>query len=385
MSRLVFEEVAPEEEARRRAAEAPRPGEADRIKARHRRAVAIWLLILAALVALVAMVGAATRLAEAGLSIVEWAPVKGILPPLSEAGWLAEFEKYKQIPQYAEVNHWMELEDFKTIYWWEWGHRLLGRLVGLVYIVPFIFFAVKKWIPAGYMGRILLFGALGAFQGLLGWWMVSSGLSGRVSVAPYRLMAHLGLAALVFMLMLWTALSLWRPEYELLAARRGRAKGLLAFAGATLSLLSLQVLVGALVAGLDAGRQYSDWPLMGGRFFPAEGAAVSPFWRNFFEDAATTQFLHRMLAYCFIGMAVVFWMRARRSGHAEIRRRASWVLGLTLAQVLLGVTILTHGMPFWLAVGHQVLAFTLMAAFIWAKHEIAYPREERVARASGRV
>lgn len=383
MSRLVFEEVAPEEEARRRAAEAPKPGEADRVRARQRRALAIWLFVMAALVALVAAVGAATRLAEAGLSITEWEPIKGILPPFSEAAWLAEFEKYKLIPQFTELNHQMTLAEFKGIYWWEWAHRLVGRLLGVAFFIPFVFFAVKKWIPQGYMGRLILFGALGAFQGVLGWWMVSSGLEGsdRVRVAPYRLMAHLGLAALLFMFMLWTALSLLRPAHELLAARRRRNKGLMAFAGATLTLLSIQVLAGALVAGLQAGWQYSDWPMMGGRFFPEEGAALAPFWRNFFEDPATTQFLHRMLAYCFIGMAIVFWMRARRAGHAEIRRRANWVLGLTAVQVLVGVTILTHGMPFWLSVGHQVFAFALMAAFIWAKHEVAYPREEKIARA----
>lgn len=383
MSRLVFEEVAPEEEARRRAAEAPKPGEADRIRARRRRAVAIWLFVMAALVALVAAVGAATRLAEAGLSITEWEPIKGILPPFSESAWLAEFAKYQKIPQFTELNHQMTLEEFKGIYWWEWGHRLVGRLLGVVFFVPFVIFAVKKWIPPGYMGRLLLFGALGAFQGLLGWWMVSSGLEGsdRVRVAPYRLMAHLGLAALLFMFMLWTALSLLRPAHELLAARRRRNKGLMAFAGASLTLLSIQVLAGALVAGLQAGWQYSDWPLMGGSFFPAEGAALQPFWRNLFEDPATTQFLHRILAYCFIGVMIVFWMRARRAGHAEIRRRANWVLGLTAVQVLIGVTILTHGMPFWPSVGHQVFAFALMAAFIWAKHEVAYPREEKIARA----
>jgi len=260
------------------------PGAANGEKLANRGRIRLWQFILAALVVLIVVVGGMTRLTDSGLSITEWNLVTGVLPPLSTEGWVSEFAKYQKIPEF-ELNK-PTMEEFKVIYWWEWGHRFIGRVIGLVFIIPFVWMLVKKTIPAGWTKRLLIPGILIGIQGIIGWWMVSSGLAGsdRVDVAPYRLAVHLGLAFVIFCLLVWNVFCLGDEEHELLAARRRRFKPQLGFGGLTVMLIFVQVICGAMVAGLDAGRGYTDWPLMQGSFFPPNDT-----------PEAIWQFIHRMV------------------------------------------------------------------------------------------
>ena len=233
-----------------------------------RKGIFIWLMILALLVAIMVLVGGATRLTDSGLSITEWAPVMGAVPPLSAADWDAAFAAYQETTEFKDQNNWMTLADFKPIYWWEWGHRFLGRFIGLVWFIGFVWFLARRAIPEGWTGRLLLPGILGGVQGALGWWMVASGLTDRLDVAPYRLAAHLGLAFVIFALLLWYALRIRKDSVEILQARRRRESGLMGWTAILGVLVFVQILSGALVAGLDAGRGYVDWPLMEGNFLP---------------------------------------------------------------------------------------------------------------------
>ena len=254
------------------------------------RPVAIWLFIVAAMVFAMVVVGGATRLTDSGLSITEWKPIMGALPPMSEQAWRESFELYKQIPQYQLVNPDMSLEAFKGIFWWEWAHRLLGRVVGMAFAIPFVVFLIRKDIPRRLIWRCAAMLGLGGLQGLIGWWMVSSGLSERVSVAPERLMTHLGLALALFVVLIWTALDAWNgsPRVEERSPWRGWA---LAFLGAVF----FQSLLGALVAGNDAGLVYNDWPLMNGRLFPSDYVGAG-FWGTLAHSQAAVQFNHRIFA-----------------------------------------------------------------------------------------
>ncbi len=258
-----------------------------------RPAIRVWLTAVAALMVLTLVVGGATRLTESGLSIVEWKPVTGVLPPLSQDAWQAEFAKYKQIPQYVRENRWMSLDDFKAIYWWEWSHRLLARLVGAAFLLPFLFFLWRGWIEPGLKARLwMLFGG-GALLGAVGWWMVSSGLAGRVSVSQYRLAFHLTLACAIYAAILWTARALQSRVVE-------PAPGRLRLTAASLAVLVLvQIYLGALVAGLDAGLVFNTWPHIDGALIPSAERLwfESPAWRNLFENTLTVQFDHRMVAY----------------------------------------------------------------------------------------
>src|SRR5215213_8864455 len=255
--------------------------------------VRVWLYAVAALMVLTLVVGGATRLTESGLSIVEWKPVTGVMPPLSQEAWQTEFGKYQQIPQYRELNRGMNLEEFKTIYWWEWSHRLLARVVGAVFLLPFVFFLWRGWIEPRLKARLwVLFGA-GATLGAVGWWMVSSGLAGRVSVSQYRLAFHLTLACAIYAAVLWTARGLASRAAEPVSARlRTTALGLAI-------LVLLQIYLGALVAGLDAGLVFNTWPQIDGAWIPSAERLwfESPGWRNLFENSLTVQFNHRMVAY----------------------------------------------------------------------------------------
>lgn len=369
--RAIFEDVS----GARSGAPAPAPAR----KRAARGAIAVWLLVLAALTAAMVLVGGLTRLTDSGLSITVWDPVMGAVPPLTEEDWQAAFEAYKGTTEFQEQNSWMTLEDFKPIFWWEWGHRLLGRLVGLVWAVGFLGFLVAGRIPRGWTGRLVLPGALGGVQGAVGWWMVASGLTGRLDVAPYRLALHLGLAFVIFMVLIWLALKVRLDEVALLKARRRRLPALMGLAGALTALVFLQVLAGALVAGTDAGRGYVDWPLMQGQFLPDEAFEMTPLWVNFFENPALTQFMHRMLGYFVLAFAIVFALRCGRSGHAATRNLGRWVGMVVLAQVLLGIVTVMHGSPMGIAAFHQAGALVVVALLMRAKFEIAYPREERIA------
>ena len=343
-----------------------------------RKGIFIWLMVLAALVAIMVLVGGATRLTDSGLSITEWAPVMGTMPPLSTADWEAAFAAYKQTTEFQEQNHWMTLADFKPIFWWEWAHRFLGRFVGLVWFIGVGWFLARRAIPDGWTGRLLLPGVLGGLQGALGWWMVASGLTGRLDVAPYRLAAHLGLAFIIFAVLLWLALRIRRDSVETLQARRRREAGLMGWTTVLGVLVFIQILSGALVAGLDAGRGYVDWPLMEGSFIPPESFDLSPVWLNIFENPALAQFDHRILAYLTAIIASFFMWRLGKSGHDKTRAWGRRVGIVVLAQVILGVATVMNAAPLSLALAHQALALALTGALVHARFEIAYPSEQKI-------
>ena len=326
--------------------------------------VALWLFAVAMLVVAMVIVGGATRLTGSGLSITEWRPVTGAIPPLSDAAWQAEFAKYKTIPQFSQVNAAMTLAEFKGIYWWEWAHRLLGRLVGVAYALPFFWFLWRREIPKRLVWRCWAMLGLGALQGLIGWWMVSSGLADRVSVAPERLTIHLGLALLLFILLFWTALDAWSGQPRQESVTRWRT-GALVFLAAAFA----QSLLGALVAGTDAGLIYNDFPFMGGRLIPADyfGADL---WRTIAHNQASVQLHHRLGAYgLFVGaivMAVMAWRTFYLAGQA--RGLAVFAAIAVTIQALIGVATLMSGVPLWLGVLHQFGAVVVLAvatAFAW--------------------
>ena len=327
---------------------------ATRDRAADRRVIALWLFAIAALVFLMVAVGGITRLTNSGLSIVEWKPVTGILPPMSEAAWTAEFEKYKAFPEYQKINRGMDLDGFKSIYWPEYWHRVLGRLIGFAFAVPFAVFFLTGRVERVLAPRLLLLFVLGGAQGALGWFMVKSGLVDRPDVSQYRLAAHLGLAVLLYWLILTTALQLWRPAPPV-AAPRG-----LAHAG--LGLVYLQILLGGLVAGLDAGLIYNTWPLMDGSVVPTHLIfSESPLWLNFFENVATVQFQHRVGAYIVTLVLLLLWWRSRSTALAGA---ANLVLAALALQMVLGVTTLLHVVPVPLAALHQLGALLLLSTLI---------------------
>jgi len=322
------------------------------------RLVAYWLFAMCALVALMVIVGGATRLTDSGLSIVEWRPVTGAIPPLSEADWLSEFEKYKTIPEYEEVNWGMSLAAFKEIYWWEWGHRFLGRLLGVAFLVPLISFAATKRIDGALGLKLCGLFVLGGAQGALGWWMVSSGFSERVDVSQYRLAAHLALAVLLFAAMLWIAL-------DLVSIRRNTASPLRAFAFALAAGVFLQMVLGAFVAGLRAGRTFNTWPLMDGKFFPEGYFHGAPGFGDLFETAAAAQFNHRVGAYFLACAAVWFYLAARGTA---IERRALLLLAAVALQIILGIVTVLAATPIALGLAHQAGALVVLAAALYAAH-----------------
>ncbi len=340
-------------------------------------AVALWLLAVAALVFLMVVVGGITRLTESGLSIVRWEPLSGILPPIGDSAWAAEFAAYRQSPQYQLVNTGMSLEDFKSIYFWEYVHRLLGRIIGLVFALPLLWFAWKRAIPGGYGWKLGLILALGTLQGAIGWWMVASGLVDRPDVSHIRLAVHLLTALTIFAATLWVALDLLR------AAREGPAPGVRMPTAAiwTLSLLFLQFLFGAYVAGLDAGYAYSSWPKMGDRWFPADAPMLEPFLRNFADNPIMVQFVHRWLAFAVAAAALVLARGAWRSGH---RQAAGVLVGAVTVQILLGIFTLLSGVELWIATSHQGMAVLLLAATLVAAHRLGEGPEAKALPLEGR-
>lgn len=342
-----------------------------------RRGIRLWLVALFLLVATMIAVGGLTRLTDSGLSITEWKPVTGAIPPLSEADWQAEFEKYKTIPEFQLQNSQMTLEEFKTIFWWEWGHRQLGRAIGLVWALGFAGFMAARAIPAGWTGRLLGLGVLGGLQGAIGWWMVSSGLEGtQVDVKSYRLATHLGLAFIILGLIAWYVFLLGRSETDLMQARRGAERKLVGLSTGLMHFAFLQILLGALVAGIDAGRGFPTWPLMNGQFFPEDafyvpgGGAV---WHAFFENVAMVQFVHRTTGYVLFAFGVVVWLRGRQSAHAATRMAFHAVMAAMLAQVVLGIVTVLTGAHAHVAITHQIGAVLLWVLIIRARHLAQYP------------
>ncbi len=366
--RSIFEEVGTTEK------QVAAPGAIDQANGGARGAIRAWLFAIFALVALMIVVGGLTRLTDSGLSITEWKPVTGALPPMSAETWDAEFEKYKAIPEYQLQNKGMTLAEFKTIFWWEWGHRQLGRVIGLVWAAGFAYFYLRKQIPSGWTGRLLLLGALGGLQGFIGWWMVSSGLrEGMLDVASYRLATHLGLAFVIFGFLAWYILRLSRSGADLLQARRSADASLWSFAGILLGLTFLQILLGALVAGIDAGRAYPDWPLMAGGFFPPQPFDLQPIWRNFFEDDGLVQFMHRMVGYLLFGFGIFVWWRAKSSANGSIRFGFNLVLAMMLLQMVLGIFTVLYSAPWQLAIVHQLGAVVLWVVVLRARFMTRYP------------
>lgn len=373
--RPVFEEVSDQTAPR----QTVQTGMIDGAPKGARRAIRVWLVILFAMVAAMIALGGATRLTGSGLSITEWAPVTGALPPMSQADWQAEFDAYQQIPQFSEVNPDMDLAGFKWIYWWEWSHRLLGRLVGLVWAAGFLGFLATRRIPTGWTPRLFGIGVLGGVQGAIGWWMVSSGLvDGMTRVASYRLATHLGIAFLILGLIAWYVLLLARPEAALMRARRAGEQKLFSMTTGLMHLAFLQILIGALVAGIDAGRTYTGWPTMGGEWIPAAIWNDTLGWRNFFENPALVQFIHRMAGYLLAIFALVVWLRSRRSPHPVTRGAFTAMIVTVAVQVGLGIMNVMHASPLPLALTHQLGAVALFTLIIRARAHARYPRETSV-------
>lgn len=370
--RSIFQEV----EGTRSAAPQPQGGMISAAQ-RGRNPVRRWLSLLALLVIAMILVGGLTRLTDSGLSIVEWRPLTGAIPPLNEADWMAEFTKYQATPQFQLQNVAMSLADFKQIYWWEWAHRQLGRTIGMVWAIGFAWFYFTRRIPAGWTGRLLFVGVLGGVQGALGWWMVSSGLTGRmVTVASYRLALHLGLGFAILGVLAWYVLSLSRPEAQQLQARRSGEARLFGWATAVAAVAFVQVLLGALVAGIDAGRAFPTWPLMGDSFFPADALYVAgggPAWLAAFENPGLVQFDHRMAGYLLFVLVVVAWVVSRASVHPVTRRAFDWVLAMAAVQVVLGIFTVLHAAPLHLGITHQLGAVVLWLLVIRARHRARYP------------
>ena len=374
--RKLFEEVGTDEAPR---ATAPKGGMIDAKRRGARGAVRWWLMVLFALVMVMIAVGGLTRLTDSGLSITEWQPVTGALPPMSQEAWQAEFEKYQQIPEYRLVNPDMTLAEFEFIYWWEWGHRQLGRVIGLVWALGFVGFAVTRNIPPGWTGRLLLLGALGGAQGAIGWWMVSSGLSGeRIDVASYRLATHLGLAFVILGLIAWYVFRLGRESRELMQARRAREGKLFSMSTGLLHFAFLQILLGALVAGIDAGRNYTDWPLIAGGLVPPTPFEIEPVWRNFFENAGLVQFMHRVAGYLLFVFGIVVWARSRKSPNGDTRFRFNAVLAMLVLQMVLGIVTVLYGAPWQIAIVHQVGAVVLWVLILRARFGAQYPKFQSV-------
>ena len=327
--------------------------------ARSARRMAIWLLVMCGLVAAMVIVGGATRLTDSGLSITEWKPVTGAVPPLSAEAWAEEFEKYKTIPEYQEVNFGMSLDQFKTIYWWEWGHRFLGRLIGIAFMIPMLFFIATRQATGKLRLKLVGLFCLGGMQGALGWWMVSSGLVDRIDVSQYRLAAHLSLAVLLFGMMFWLALSLW-------PSRRISVPNHLVWGAAALTGgVFVQMVLGAFVAGLRAGRTFNTWPLMDGKFFPDGYFVGAPGVNDLFESFAAVQFNHRIGAYLVAAGAIWFWYAARKT---EMAARARLVLAAVGLQIVLGIWTLLAVTPISLGLLHQAGALGVFAAALYAAH-----------------
>jgi heme a synthase len=334
--------------------------------------VGIWLFVVSFLVLCMVIVGGATRLTDSGLSITQWAPIRGAIPPLNGADWAAEFQRYRAIPEYIQQNKGMSLADFQFIYWWEWSHRFLGRFVGVVFAVPLVVFLATKQIKKGLAPWLWTMFMLGGLQGAIGWWMVSSGLNGdRLDVAAYRLATHLSLAFLLMGITAWTAMDLVRPK------RQGSGDtAILPLLALFVVFLATQIVMGAFVAGTDAGMINTDWPTFAGGWFPKDYAALQPFSKNLVENRSTIQFNHRIGAYIVAGSAVYLWLKSRISKDSGVRFWGNVVVTLVFGQVVLGVATLV-GYGIWtppairgvlLGIGHQAIgAILFTAALLWAR------------------
>jgi cytochrome c oxidase assembly protein subunit 15 len=337
---------------------------------RPHRAVAAWLYVCCALVFAMVVVGGITRLTHSGLSIVEWQPIVGTLPPLTDAQWQETFDKYRQTPEFRLVNHAMTLAEFKGIFWWEYFHRLLGRAIGFAFLVPLVVLAVRRRIPAGYGWKLGAIFVLGGLQGAMGWYMVQSGLIDDPRVSQFRLTAHLGIALAIFAAMLWVALSLtWPRRAELQAPAQ---RGVRRFSYAVVGVVFAMILTGGFVAGIRAGFAYNTFPLMHGALVPPEILMLEPWWRNFFWNMATVQFDHRLLAWALALLVPLLWWQLRATPALPARARAGGhlLLALLALQIALGIATLVLVVPIPLAAAHQAGAVLVFAAALNVAHAL---------------
>ncbi len=328
-----------------------------------------WLYAIALLIVLMVVVGGATRLTHSGLSITEWQPIHGVIPPLSQAEWQEEFAKYQQIPEYQLINKGMSLDAFKAIFWWEWAHRLLGRLIGVVFIVPLVWFWATGRIGRSLAPRLVGIFVLGGLQGAIGWWMVASGLSERTDVSQYRLATHLTFACVILAYILWVAVGL--RDIRATAPPRFRA-----VAGAILALVLLQIFLGGLMAGLDAGLVSDTWPLMNGALIPSGLFFQDPVWRNIFENPVTVHFDHRMVGYLLFLVVLAHAWQVR--GTAYARRAVSLAILVTI-QAALGIANVLLAVPLWLALLHQFGAIAVLGHAVSNLRRMLPAREQPVA------
>ena len=336
--------------------------------------IAAWLFICCAVIFLMVVVGGVTRLTLSGLSITEWKPIIGVVPPLSAADWAAEFAKYKQIPEYGAVHFGMTLDEFKSIYFWEYAHRLLGRLIGVVFAAPFVWFLVRRQLPRQMVPPLCGVLLLGFAQGALGWYMVESGLAERIEVSQYRLVAHLALALVIYSVLLWGALGILSGPLPNPPPQTG-AVGWRRAADAVLSFVAITMAAGGFTAGLHAGLTYNTFPLMDGRLIPAGYGLLQPFWRNWFENVAVVQFDHRLLALATSVLILLVWLAGQHAGLPKPTRAALHaLLGLMALQVTLGVSTLLLVVPVPLAAAHQAGAVLLLTAAIAFRHTLRRPR-----------
>ena len=329
------------------------------------RAVARWLFVVAALIVAMVVVGGITRLTESGLSITRWQPISGVVPPLTDAAWQAEFDRYKRIPEYAAFNRDMTLAGFKAIFFWEYLHRLLGRIIGLAFALPLLWFAAKRQIPRGYGPRLALILALGGLQGGIGWWMVASGLSERTDVSHLRLAVHLVTALVILAGLVWTGLDLMQLHRDRLATPARLAPAAIL----ALALLFVQIVWGAFTAGLDAGYAFASWPLMGDSLFPA-GVPLTGTLADAVDNPVMVQFIHRWLAFAVA--AALFWLSVRATRRGS--RAGFAVTGLVTLQIFLGVATLLTGVQIAVAVAHQANAALLLITTVAAAHRIGIPK-----------
>jgi len=335
---------------------------ATHLEIQYDRQIAYWLFFCAAMIFGMILLGGVTRLTNSGLSMVDWKPLMGVVPPMSEADWQHMFYKYQQFPEYQKINMGMTLEEFKSIFMYEYLHRVLGRLIGVIFTVPFLFFLFTKRIKAGLTPKLVLMLLGGGFQGLLGWYMVKSGLVDKPDVSQYRLTAHLGAAVLIYSFILWTA-------FGLVSTKTKQPIALGRFAYTLSGLIFLMILSGGLVAGTKAGFAYPTWPLMGDSFIPAGLYSLAPAWLSAFEDITTIQFNHRIFAYVIVALVLTFAAKTLKADiQGPARTGVFLLIGLLLLQVTLGISTLIFYVPVPVAAAHQVGAVALLSASLFVSH-----------------
>lgn len=342
--------------------------ETNRLQA-HDRQLAIWLLVVCALIFTMVVLGGVTRLTRSGLSMVEWSPIMGVVPPIGDEAWQQTFEKYKQFPEYQKINKGMNLDEFKSIFWFEYSHRLLGRTIGLAFLLPFLYFLFKGYIRKPLIPKLVIMFVLGGLQGLLGWYMVKSGLVDKPHVSQYRLTAHLIAALMIYGFIFWVALDLLLGKNSL--SQTSSVKRLRILGLSTTVLVTIMVISGGFVAGTKAGFVFNTFPLMAGQWLPPGGMALSPWYMNLFENMATIQFNHRLIAMMIFMLVPFYWWLSRGvSLDAATRHGFNALLAMMLVQVTLGISTLLLVVPVWLGATHQAGALLLFAITLFLNHRL---------------